>query len=179
MEYITPTLTKLYTMADTFTSRASHPRLIVASLSMLECCSFFFPELRSDVWRRTWDCMMLGCREKAVQTGITQAAIASLTLLCPLMLDALPACAPDVHELLDNAALGAEAKETLAGGLMRLSKRRKERSAAGKYGRRGKGALRSDLAIRGAAERLRGADREDRGDGEREPCAGDAGAAGE
>ena len=77
MEYITPTLTKLYTMADTFTSRASHPRLIVASLSMLECCSFFFPELRSDVWRRTWDCMMLGCREKAVQTGITQAAIAS------------------------------------------------------------------------------------------------------
>lgn len=105
MEYITPTLTKLYTMADTFTSRASHPRLIVASLSMLECCSFFFPELRSDVWRRTWDCMMLGCREKAVQTGITQAAIASLTLLCPLMLDALPACAPDVHELLDNAAL--------------------------------------------------------------------------
>ena len=137
MEYITPTLTKLYTMADYYTGRASHPRLIVACLSMLESCSFFFPELRSDVWKRTWDCMMLGCREKAVQTSVTEAAIASLLLLCPLMLDALPACAPDVHELLDNAALSAEMKETMAGGLIRLSKRRKERSAATKYGRRG------------------------------------------
>ena len=134
METISPTLTGLYNIADHFAGKPSHPRLLIASLSMLEASSFFFPELRNAVWKRTWDCMMSACREKNVQVTVAEAAIHNLIQLCPLMLDALSACAPDVRELLDNAAMSSEMREG-TGGFLRMNKRRKERSTVSKYGR--------------------------------------------
>ena len=77
---------------------------------------------------------MSACREKNVQVTVAEAAIHNLIQLCPLMLDALSACAPDVRELLDNAAMSSEMREG-TGGFLRMNKRRKERSTVSKYGR--------------------------------------------
>lgn len=134
METIVPTLTGLYNLAEHYSGKLSHPRLLIASLSMLEASSFFFPELRNAVWKRTWDCMMGACREKSMQVNVAEAAIRNLIHLCPLMLDALSACAPDVRELLDNTAMSAEVREG-TGGFLRMNKRRKERSTVSKYGK--------------------------------------------
>lgn len=137
MEEITPTLLILYKLAEQFTTKPAYHRLTIACLSLSEACSFFLPELRQTVWKRAWDCLMMVSQEKVVQVEVAEAAMKSLTLMCPLMLEALSACGVHVKELMKNPAMSAAVLENASNYLSRLGKRRKERNAISKYGREG------------------------------------------
>lgn len=133
MEVILPSLSTLHDYAVSITTKPSHPQLTIACVQILEASSFFFPEQRSSVWNRLWDCMLSACREKTVQPAVAVRCFKSLSLLCPLMLESFPQCGPDIRELLASTAISSELE---SGGVVkkRFNKRRIEHSCTSKYG---------------------------------------------
>ena len=134
MDTITPTLLSLYKMAEQFTTKSAYHSLTMAAISLSEACSFFFPELRSVVWKRIWDCLMVASQEKVVQVNIAETALHSLQLMCSQMVDAIAVCSSHVKELLQKPATSEGLLEYSSNHLTRLGKRRKERRVASKYG---------------------------------------------
>ena len=124
MELILPSLSTLHDYAVSITTKPSHPQLTIACVQILEASSFFFPEQRSSVWNRLWDCML---------SALAVRCFKSLSLLCPLMLESFPQCGPDIRELLASTAISSELE---SGGVVnkRFNKRRIEHSCTSKSG---------------------------------------------
>ena len=134
MDTVTPTFLSLYKLAEQFITKPAYHRLTMASLSLSEACSFFFPELRSAVWKRVWECLMVASQEKMVQVDIAETALNSLQLMCSQMVDVLTACGLYVKELLQKPATSEGMLEYSSNYLTRLGKRRKEHRTSSKYG---------------------------------------------
>lgn len=125
METLSPDLFKLHSLADTLLSKPTNPKLTVACFSILQACSFFFPEYSPSIWTQIWKSTIAACREKSLQVYVAVEGFHVLSVLCSSTIEILNTCFGDLQDLISNTELSNELKETSM-GLLRRARRTKQ-----------------------------------------------------